>query len=593
MKNVFRFILIFFGAFLVFAASLLALPDSNEQGSTSVLSTATIIAPSSPVPKESRGEMDALPFKDNLDVYQYDDPDSAVIMYITVRKGNPSDNTDHTWEEVNSYSKWINGLPADIVVGKAEVILQIGDENGPLPGELGYDETVPNATIQIRGNSTSDKPVKSYKVELTSQTDVWRGQKTINLNKHLYDASRVRNKLNFDLMSEIPNMISLRTQFVRLFVKDESITPPKTDFVDYGLFTQVEQPNQRFLKNHGLDPNGQLYKATFFEFFRYPDQIRLTIDPLYDEKAFSKILEIKGNNDHAKLIQMLNDVNDINIPIQQTFEKYFDADNYFTWLAYNILVGNLDTQSQNFFLYSPTNGNKWYFIPWDYDGSLYRQADFYFYDPFEYGVSNYWGAVLHNRVLKVARYREMLDNKIVDLKAFITPEKIEKMLSGYKNITDAYSLSAPDASFLRTFAVDYETDYARIPAEIQINYDLYLESLQSPMPFFLGTPKNLGDSLSFNWGESYDFNAQNITYDVAISRDWQFNDILYSKTISNFTSINAEMLKPGTYFWRVIATNESGKSQYPFDFYRDPNSSQQHFGMKFLRITSDGQVLEK
>jgi len=592
MKNVFRFVLIFLGAFFVLTVSLQALSATTTQTTPSASVTTATASPIL-VSKEAQVDIDSLPLQDNPDIYQFDDPDSVVVMYITVRKGNISDNTDYSWDEVNSFSKWDNGRPADVVVGRAEAILQVGDESGPLPSELGYGLTLPNATIQIRGNSTSDKSIKSYKIELYSQSESWRGQRTFNLNKHLFDSSRVRNKLNFDLMSRISNMFSLRTQFVRLFVKDETTIPPKTTFVDYGLFTQVEQPNTRFLKNHGLDPNGQLYKATFFEFFRYPDQIRLVDDPLYDEKVFSKILEIKGNNDHTKLIQMLDDINNTNIPIEQTFEKHFNVDNYFTWMAYNILVGNVDTQSQNYFLYSPGNGNMWYFLPWDYDGSLYRQANLYTYDPFEYGVANYWGAVLHNRVLKVARYRQILDEKVNFLMAYLTPERIQRMLNRYRDVTDVYSLAPPDSVYLSTFPVSYETSLEQIPTEIQVNYDLYLESLQSPMPFFLGTPKANGDSLVFNWGESYDFNAQNITYDFVVSRNWQFSDIVYEKTISGLTLIEIEKLEPGTYFWRVIATNESGKSQLPFDSYRESGSSQQYFGMKYLQITSNGQVLEK
>jgi spore coat protein H len=478
------------------------------------------------------------------------------------------------------------------VVGKAEVILQIGDESGPLPGEVGYAETVPNATIQIRGNSTSAKPTKNYKIEFLPGAGEWRGQTTLDLNKHLFDDVRVRNKLAFDLLKQIPNMTSLRTQFVRLFAKDETTDPPKTTFVDYGLFTQIEQPNKRFLRNHLLDAEGQLYKADYFEFFRYADQIRLVSDPLYDEAAFSKILEIKGSNDHTKLIQMLDDVNNYSIPIEQTFEKYFNADNYFTWLAFNILVGNVDTQSQNFFLYSPQNSNTWYFLPWDYDGSMYRQARFYFYDYFEYGISNYWGVPLHNRVLKIDRYRQMLDIKVNELMAFLTPERLAGMLQDYKKVTDAYTLQDPDVNALYAPLDEYHESYQNIPNEIQINYDLYLKSLDTPMPYFLGTPKRNGDTLIFNWGEAYDFHAQDISYHFMIARDLNFTDIVVEKTQTNITNIQIEALAPGKYFWRVEATNQLGKTQLPFDTIFDYTKNIQYSGLKLFSINPDGEVQE-
>jgi len=540
---------------------------------------------------EDVGRLDNLPLQDNQSIYQFDDPSSVVYMYVTVRKGNPSDNSDHTWEEVNNFTKWENGLPLDIVVGKAEVILQIGDEAGPLQNELGYDAVAPNATIQIRGNSTTGKDIKNYKIELRSNAGSWRGQTTLNLNKHLFDMARIRNKLSFDLLKQIPNMTSLRTQFVRLMVKDETSSPPQTTFADYGLFTQIEQPNRKFLQNHLLDPNGHLYKATFFEFHRYPDHIRTVDDPLYDEDAFSDILEIKGNSDHSKLIRMLDDVNNEIIPIEQTFEKYFNAENYFTWMAFNILIGNLDTQSQNFYLYSPQNSNTWYFLPWDYDGSLYRQSGFYSYEYFEFGISNYWGAPLHKRVLKVERYREMLYDKIENLVGILTPEKIGGMLQQYKKVTDFYVLQGPDNISYPVALGNYQTAFEEIPNEIMINYDLFQESLNVPMPFFLGVPKVSGGKMMFNWEESYDFNASNIVYDLIISRDLNFQDVVYQTQISHLTLVEIDRLEPGDYFWRVLAKNDIGKIQYPFDVYRD-EGARIFPGMKYFYLDNNGRILE-
>ncbi len=560
------------------------------------LNIATLIA--TPVPQITiipSIDINDLPFQDNLDVYQYDDPDSIVYMYVTVRKGNPSDNTDHTWEEVNDFTNWYFSDMEITEIGKAEAILQIGDEYGPLPGKLGYGEVIPNATIQIRGASSSLYTQKSYKIEMRARAGEWRGQKTIALNKHMLDLSRVRNKLSFDLMKEIPNLISLRTQFVHLFIKDETTDLQSKGFVDFGLFTQIEQPNRRYLRSRLLDGNGQFYKTTFFEFYRYPENIRLADDLQYNEMIFSEILEIKGNKDHKKLIQMLEDVNNFNIPIEQVFEKYFDSDNYFTWMAFNILIGNIDTQSQNFYLYSPQNGEKWYFIPWDYDEVLSRLNRDYFgrypYEYWEYGLANYWGSVLHNRVLRLDRYRNKLTAKINELNQFLTQEKIESMLSVYRPVVEEYITKMPDIQYFPGNIDDFNMQYSLIPQEIKLNYDLYYDSLETSMPFYLGTPKVVGNRIYLNWDESYDFDAQSVTYNFAISKDWEFLDVIYSDSIVNITSIQIDMLAPGTYFWRVTATNEDGKIQYPFDYYFDAEDGF-HPGMKYLYISPEGEILE-
>jgi len=594
MKTLLKGLVALIVGLFVLAVSLQSLASPGKIDEQ--LNLATLIsAPESAVGIEEPVSINDWPFQDNQEIYQFDDPGSVVTMYATVRKGNPSDNTDFTWQEVNSFSKWYYTNLEIVEVGKVEAIVQIGDETGPIPGQLGYGEVVPNATIQIRGASTSLRPQKSFKIELRDRAGEWRGQKTISLNKHIFDPVRVRNKLSFDLMKDIPHLVSLRTQFVHLYVKDETSDPISKSFVDYGLFTQIEQPNRKFLRNHLLDSDGQLYKTTFFEFHRYPDQIRLVDDPLYDESLFSTILEPKGNRDHSKLIKMLDDVNNFNIPINQTFEKYFDPDNYFTWLAFNILSGNIDTQSQNFYLYSPKNSQKWYFIPWDYDDAFFRQErSTYYYSPYkywEYGVANYWGVVLHNRVLRIKDNRIKLDNKINELMEFMTPGRIEEMLSVYREATEPYIFRMPDLYYLPATKATYDLGYELIPTEVNNNYKLYKLSLQSPMPFFLGTPKIVDDIMIFNWAESYNFDAQDIEYHLVISKDWEFQGIVYESTLLNGLSQEIERLEPGTYFWRVEATNENGFLQYPFDSYLDAEGIQ-HPGMKYLYITKDGQVLE-
>jgi spore coat protein H len=543
-------------------------------------------------------DIDNQPFHDNLQLYQNDDPGSVVTMYVTVRKGNSSDNTNFTWNQINDFTKYFytSNQMATVTSEAADAILQVGDENGPLPGEVGYGDILPNATIQLRGNVMALVDQGSYKISLLKSAGRWRGMSTIDLNKHPNDDTRVRNKLSFDLLKLIPDMTSARTQFVHLYVKDQTTEPWGTTFVDYGLFTQVEQSNTRFLRDRMFDRNGELYKANAFEFQRYPDQIRLVTDPLYNENAFFSLLENKGNVDNTKLIQMLDDVNNNNIPIEKTFTKYFDPDNYFTWLAYNILVGNTTTENQNFYMYSPSNGNKWYLLPWDYDAAfpLQDRPDLARskYAPWEKGVSNYWKSVLPNRLLRLPQYRQVLDDKVNLVKGILTPERIKGMLDVYKKTIDPYVTRMPDVEFIQRTLKLRDLEFELLPGDIQTNYNAYLESLKKPMPFYMGAVKVENGKLDFTWDSSYDFGSQDITYDFAVSDDWEFKNILTESKLNNVTEFQLDMLKPGTYFWRVTAKNASNETQVPFNYYEDVNSID-HYGMKYLYITPDGQVLEK
>lgn len=595
MRKVGKFLIITIVIIFLVVISLQSV--SNTQEVPEQINIQTLAATPQGVLINNNLNINDLPLKDNLDLYQYDQPGSIVYMYVTIHEGNRSDNTDHTWQEVNDFTKYFYTDVFSNPPTKAEVIFQIGDENGPLPGEIGYSELVSNATINVRGSSTTQARQKSYKIEFFDRAGFWRGQSTLALNKHPYDLTRVRNKLCFDLIKKISHMVSLQTQFVNLLVKDETTDLPDTAFNNLGLFTQVEQPNRRFLENHLLDRNGQLYKATFFEFFRSEDQLRLADDPFFDEKAFSSILEIKGNRDHTKLIAMLDSINNWSIPIEQTFDKYFDADNYFTWLAFNILVGNMDTQTQNFYLYSPQNGDKWYFLPWDYDGALDRQArvllDRTYYSEWENGISNYWGTVLHKRILRIEKYRIMLDDRIKELKNILTPDLIRLMLEEYQPAVNTYINKMPDLLFLPGTPENHTLIYSLIPEEIQLNYDLYLESLEKPMPFFLGIPEIVGDTLVFTWDAAYDFDAQDIQYSFQVSRDWEFIDLVAEQGLTNMVTTQIPILEPGNYFWRVIATNEDGKTQIAFDKLIEDVEGNVISGIKSFYITPEGEILEQ
>ena len=69
-----------------------------------------------------------------------------------------------------------------------------------------------------------------------------------------------------DALEIIPDIGSLETYFVKVYIRDLSENND-TGFVSYGLFTMVEQPNTAYLRRHGLDENGALYKAMNFSFF--------------------------------------------------------------------------------------------------------------------------------------------------------------------------------------------------------------------------------------------------------------------------------------------------------------------------------------
>ncbi len=516
--------------------------------------------------------------------------DDVVTMYLTVKQGNSTEGTDHTWEEINTFSAYYyDELGIDRY--KVEGLLQIGDETGVLAGMLGYGRTTPNATVQIRGQSSSTNAQKNYKIELKENQGSWNGQTTIALNKHQTDGLRFRNKLGFDLLSGIEELMSLRTQFVHLYVDDET-EGSGSGFEDYGLYTQVEQLNKTSLKTHGLDKNGQLYKINYFEFYRYEDVIKLTSDPDYDEDAFEEYLEIKGDTDHSKLIAMLDDLNDYTIPIETVIEEHFDEENLVYWMAFNILTGNADTQSRNAYLYSAQNEDTWYLLCWDLDGifrtdenEVLNRSD---YESWEQGVSNYWGNVLFQRCLKSSEFREALDAAIEDLKSYMTEELLTEMVEEYRAVVEESIYSSPDVTYAPLTQSEYDYVADHLPSLVDTYYENYKQSLENPMPFFIGTPELVDGMLNMGWDASYDFQEDDITYHAILARDLALTDVI-TEYDGSWTEISVEAPEAGQYFLKVQAIDEDGNTMDAFDYY-ETDEDGKYYGILCFYINEDGTI---
>lgn len=533
--------------------------------------------------------------EDNYTLYEYDETD-VVCMYLTVREGNSAQNTDHTWEEINKYSVYdYDDMNVDRY--KVEALLQVGNEYGPLQGELGYERTASNATVQIRGQTSSRYEQKNYKIRLDENVGLWNDQQTINLNKHMGEGLRFRNMLGFSLLEDIDELLSLRTQLVHLYVKDEtSEAGTNAVFEDYGLYTQVEQLNKRGMTAHGLDKNGQLYKINFFEFFRYEDVIKLVDDPDFDKDKFEDYLEIKGDDDNTKLIDMLEDLNNMSIDIETVIDEHFDMENLVYWMAFEILTGNIDTQSRNLYIYSPQNVDTWYLICWDnddffqyYEDQVRGYAD---YGGWERGVSNYWGNVLFKRCLKSATFRAELDNAINDLREnALSEENIREKVDKYRDVVKPYVYSDPDNTYARLTQDQYEEVADNLPTLVDIYYDNYLETLQTPLPFYIGVPTISDGKMTIEWDISYDFQQQDITYHLQLATDPFMEDVIttYDGEWPTFETDVPELGK--SYYVKVTSEDTDGYVMTAFDYYVDGNDSK-YYGVKEFYIDGDGQVYE-
>lgn len=519
------------------------------------------IISSTAVDKQSVPQGDMM---EDLSVYSQDDPDSVVCFYVTVMRGDAGSDTDHSFADVNNVVRFADDahVSADVY---ARALVQVGDESGPVMGMLGYGLSESNARIRVRGNSSSVNVQKSYKLDLDEEAGLWRGQSNIALNKSTFDVTRLKNKVYFDLLKNIPDVPSIRTQFVHLYIKD--VTAGSDVFQDYGFYTQAEVPSKKYLANHGFDKNGYLYKAISFN-FEMSDVLKTVDDPSYDQSAFETVLSCKGREDHTKLLNLIDMINDRSVDINDIIGTYIDRDNYITWLAYNILMANIDTTVQNFYLYSPLNSDKWYFIPWDGDNMLHVKEDEMegltsSYGNFEHGISNYWGVILHQRFLKVDSNRKELEEKVDELYQTVNPVSVQAMVDAYNRTVEPYVLSNPDYYYLGHTEQERNQILSGLGQEVEDSYLAFKASLHELMPMF-ESAQDLGNgNVMLSWTEAYDFDNADVSYHVTVSCYPDMKEPVIDRD-ETMTQIDVQ-LPQGTYYMRVTAATTTGKTAEAMD----------------------------
>jgi spore coat protein H len=548
---------------------------------------------------------------DDKSVYNrdgYGDDTSVVTMYLTARRGNDGENSDNEFDELARHSK-LEYIANDTDPHRTECIIQEGDENGPKEGYYGYGLTAPNATVSIRGNTSSREPLKSYKITLHDGAEPWRSQTVINLNKHVFDLLGFRQKMVTDVVKNIPGMFSLRTQFVHLYVKDETTGEVNPQFVSYGIYTQIEQPNVSYLKNHGLDENGEFYKAEYFEFNNESGHLALVTDPRYEEEAFSDLIENKGkNNNHKNLLAAIDALNNNLIPIEDTLEQYFDEENLLKWMASQILFANDDTISRNYLLYSPPNNDKFYFIIYDCDGALklyennirsdYAIDERSLTDVYAYqvGVTNYFGVVLFSRMFSKPDYVDKLTETIEWMRSeYITDEKILEMSRAYGEVIKPYRYEYPETIvFYHKYLEHYDEIIEFMPKLLDDATNSYYNSISGIAPFFVAIPEpQPGGGYLFAWNTAHSFAGLPVKYNLTVATDIFCENIIFEQKQLSIPKFFYEgKFPPGVYYIKVTADDAAGNSTYAQEYlvYRNHGTFKVYGEISFT-VFPDGSTI--
>ncbi len=334
---------------------------------------------------------------------------------------------------------------------------------GNAPGKFGFEFKYVHGDVEIDGKSFKDAGIrfKGNSSYASSQNSLKRpfkfdfdqyvkegqlfGQTTLNFSNNFADSSQIREAVSYDIFRQI-NVPYSRTAFVKLFLT----VAGKYDKQYIGLYTMVEQVDQKFLRQHFGNDSGLLVKPEGVGSLQYLGDDWAAYKEKYDPKSGHKGVE--GEKAKKQMIAFVKFFNQVEgADFKKGIEAYLDVDEFLRFLAGNAALSNLDSflsMGHNFYMYLNPATNKIVFIPWDLNmamggfgmaGGGDQQTNLSIMHPHS-GSSKLIEKILEIESYK-QKYREYLQQIV---KGAMNPERLQAQISALEKVTAEAIASEPE-----------------------------------------------------------------------------------------------------------------------------------------------------
>ena len=412
-------------------------------------------------------------------------------------------------------------------------------QNHYISVRLAYrDRTWSDTKLRIRGDSSRSLPKKSLKLEFPSEAFADGSQK-LNFNAEFLDPSYMRTVLVSRLFKDTGHP-GFSAEHARLYLNGAFL----------GLYIRVENMDEVFLRRNGLDPEGNLYKATW-------DGALLSTSDDVDFHWEKKTNVAKGRDDLHNLIFLINRVPDreyLNFA-----RHFFDYDKMVNIIALNILLANGSTYYHNYYMFHDLKGSgKWAMLPWDTDRTFSRYGRDSPYhrssQPLLPDNPFLERALLNEEILAAvkARIDELNQTYFSPDHLFPIVDSLEVLLES--TIGDD---SADDVADLAQWRrqINGEKGY------ILSRYDRLQGQLEKwPAPFQTLPLRWIDDRPWLVWQAADNRAGGRVSYTLKYGRDSRFPNA-GARTVADLTDTAFALpagLRAGMYFWNVMASNSFG-----------------------------------
>jgi hypothetical protein len=219
-------------------------------------------------------------------------------------------------------------------------------------------DTLEDVGFRLRGNTSLYSAKKSFKVSFNTYNPgrKYQGAEKLNLIGNHNDPSMSREKLYFDLYNALGLPVR-RVSFVKVFINDEY----------YGLYTNIEEYDEIYLKNRFGDNTGNLFKCVYGSNLEY-NGTSISAYGSYELQTNEE------ENDYSDLMNLTNIIT--NTPLEDLpceLEEVFHVDNFLKIYALDIATGHWDNygaNQNNFYLYHNQLTGQFEFMSYDCDNTL-------------------------------------------------------------------------------------------------------------------------------------------------------------------------------------------------------------------------------
>lgn len=450
-----------------------------------------------------------------------------VVIIILFSCGNPN-NIKTTQFEVQEYQIYCDSTQLNNMFKHYKT-------NNYIPVVIQKNGVKRHGEMRIRGDSSREYDKKSLKIRITDSLSMDM-KSVFNFNAEYADLSFLRSFFSSAIFKHL-NYPCFSTRFSKIYINNQY----------HGLFLEVENMDKDFLKNNGLNPKGDLFKAS-------KDGACL-----FEKQELETKWEKKTNTEDSwiGLERLIEDIH--HLPNDKFYEYLVENFNYpmlIDYLAINAFIANGSTYYHNYYIYRDQDSDgKWILLPWDLDKTL----SYYDWKPYKYNqTSSDWEndnpliekCFLNGVVFNDFKERVDYLGKIIN-KNFYHPifNSAAQNLSNYI-ISDSTNQIKSKKDWKKTIEKDQKFLKNRSSNLIRSITNLPLSFRVQKLPSEVHIP------FKFLWDKPED--SAGMHYELWISNNFLFPD---SNTYKFQTSNNfywmTNAIPLGSYYWKVIANKNN------------------------------------